>query len=122
MSNNGINLLQGKPLAFTFERLEDDGQTQIPLPANCGFRMQIRATHASDVVLLEIRSTGVAPRAERIGETFQIEVPASLTAAIPGPFKYAKFVTDIELFDLDTEECIEDGGAYLVHWYPEATR
>lgn len=123
MSNSYTLILgQGKPFAFTFDLAEDDGTTPIPLPVNCGFRMHIRAKIADETPKLVISSTGDTPYASRVGETFQIAVPSTVTAAIAGARKAEQWATDIELFDLDSGECVQDGGAYVIQWMPEVTR
>jgi hypothetical protein len=121
-STNQLILKQGKPFAFTFELLDDDGATALELPSNCGFRMQFRGSYADSAALLSISSVGDEPAAQRVGQAFEIAVPSSRTAAIDGPTSPAPLVSDIEIFDLDTSECVVDGGTYTVQWVPEVTK
>jgi hypothetical protein len=121
-THSGFVLKQGAPFAFVFDLTEDDGATALPLPVNCGFRMQIRAAYADPLPLLSISSAGDAPSAVRIDEAFEIAVPSSVTEGILGPPMPARLITDIEIFDLLSGECVLDGGAYPVQWIPEVTK
>lgn len=121
-STNQLILKQGKPFAFTFDLLDDDGVTALDLPANCGFRMQFRSDYADTVPLLSITSVGDQAEAQRVDQKFEIAVPSSRTAAIAGPASPAPLVSDVEIFDLDSSECVLDGGTYTVQWVPEVTK
>lgn len=119
--NQSLILTQGKPFAFTFQLFEDDGTTVIPLPSNCGFRMHIKTSYKSPTALISILSVGLTPYATKVGETYQIQVPGSVSSALTVPKAYAEWVTDIEIYNLTSGECVQDGGAYQVLFYPEAT-
>lgn len=121
-THGGFVLKQGSPFAFVFELTEDDGTTVLPLPANCGIRMQIRSAYSDPLPLLSISSAGGTPNAVRVGEGFEIAVPSSVTEGIGGPLMPARLITDIEIFDVSSGECVLDGGSYPVQWIPEVTK